>query len=137
MWSQLRTGAEIDPLVVTAWEGDAVPPTVDPPGYPEPDRPVPFFDDDEGLPVGAERRYAWPLGDCGGMWIDAISWVPAVEPDMTDWPIRDVEIDDGPTSFAYGRVTRLAEDAIEFSVEGTDTNVTLTPQTEAPEFSCA
>lgn len=122
--------------LLTVWQGDSVPPTVDPPSYPPAETPVPFFDFEEGLPVGTERRYAWGLGDCGGMYIDQITWVTALEPDTSGWPIRDVEISDGPSSFAYGRVERLAADIIEFSIEQTDIAITLTPRGEDPEYSC-
>jgi len=129
IWSSQLDGNTNDPPTVSRWVGDRLPPLMDPAGYPPPVAPVPFFDPAEGLPVGTERRIAWGLGPCGGLFIDGISWVSAEPPDTTGWPIRKLEISDGPSAAAYGRVTRVAQDLIRFTVEGTDFAVDLAPVT--------
>ncbi len=129
IWSWPFDGNTNDLPTVSRWVGDPIPPLVDPAGYPPPVAPVPLFDPAEGLPVGTERRIVWGLGPCGGLFIDGISWGSAGPPDTTGWPIRKVEISDGPSAVAYGRVTRLAEDSIRFTVEGTDAAVDLAPVT--------
>jgi len=95
-----------------------------------------MYDRDEGLPIGTERRFAWGLGGCGGMYIDDISWITAGEPDTTGWPIEEVQIDDGPSAYAYGRVLRVADDVIEFSIEDTDIVVRFTPRADEPTEVC-
>jgi len=129
IWSWQLDGNTNDPPTVSRWVGDPLPPLIDPTGYPPPVAPVPLFDPTEGLPVGTERRIAWGLGPCGGLFIDGISWASAEPPDTTGWPIRKVQISDGPSAVAYGRVTRLAQDLIRFTVEGTDAAVDLAPVT--------
>ncbi len=115
------------PITIERWTGDPVPSTIDPPDYPPAEQPVPYFDFDEGLPIGTTRRYAWAIGGCGFMYIDDISWIPTTEPDTTGWPIKEVAVDDGPSAYAFGRVERIDEDLIEFTIEDTDTAVSLTP----------
>ncbi len=127
LWNRPLDESGWGPITVNRWTGDPVPPTTDPPDYPAPEQPVPYFDADEGLPVGTEQRYAWPVGGCGYMHIDDIPWAPTDQPDTTDWPIREVAVEDGPSEYAFGRVERLAEDRIQFTIENTNTAVAFTP----------
>lgn len=132
LWRHPRDEA----VEIEYWRGPDVPATVDPPGYDPPAVPVAMYDREEGLPIGTERRFAWGLGGCGGMYIDEISWVPETQPDTTGWPIEEVQIEDGPSGYAYGRVLRVADDLIEFSIEGTEIVVPFAPHADDPEAVC-
>lgn len=117
----------VGPAAVLAWEGDPVPPLRKPEGYSPPAEPVPLYYANEALDVGVERRYAWGLGGCGGMYIDNISWEPTGELNTTGWPLKEVDIIDGPSAYTFGRVTRISEDVIEFQLENQPVTVTLKP----------
>ncbi len=130
IWSGSLDGNPDEPLTVTRWVGDPLPSLTDPAGYPPPVAPIPFFDPAEGLPVGTQRRAVWGLGACGGLFLDGISWAPTGPLDTTGWPILELQISDGPSAVAYGRITRVAEDLIRFTIEGTDIAVDLTPATD-------
>lgn len=121
-------------LQVRRWSGPGLPGLIDPAIIPAPDRPVPLYEGGE-LAVGDERRYELGLGYCGGMYVDGISWVPTEplpDPLPDAWPSRAVEIADGPTGYLYGRITRTAQDRIEFAIEGEGTVATYVPETPDP-----
>lgn len=122
------SGTDRNAWVVFYWSGSGLPSLIDPPSYPPPAAPAPFFDYRVGLEIGDEVRFAWPLGRCGGPYVDDIRWLPTEDPDMRDWPIREVNIIDGPSGYAYGRLRRVAADELEFFIEGSDDVVTLSPQ---------
>jgi len=136
----VRTPAIVDyqapPAVVSIWTGEQPPPTSNPPGYPPPDVPIPMYDPDEGLPAGMQRRIRWGLALCSAMYIDGTIWTADEIPDTARWPLRDPQINDGPTALAYGRVDRVAENMIRFSIENTDISVVLTPSPEGSGSDC-
>lgn len=127
----------LQPERITYWEGVDPPTTLLPEPYPEPSVPVPLVTGSDELVIGEEYRYGWGLGGCGGMWFGDTSWVPTEEPDMVDWPILDVDIADGPSGYALGRITKVATDHIRFWVEGREVEaVDFRPRIEDPEFAC-
>jgi hypothetical protein len=121
---------------ITVWTGSDVPPTQDPLGYDPPNIPVPMVDPGGRLEVGDERRYGWGLGGCGGMYFEEGDWLPVEQPDASEWPVIPFNGADGPTGWALGRVLRVAEDHIQFWIEGDDARHDFRPRVGAPEYSC-
>lgn len=138
LWRNIRDRDEGDERrrTFTVWTGSEPPPTQDPAGYAPPDIPVPVIDSVGVLDVGDERRYGWGLGGCGGMYIDGIDWLPVEEPDTTGWPILPFNGSDGPTGWALGRVLRVADDHIQFWIEGDDVRHDFRPRVGEAEYVC-
>jgi hypothetical protein len=125
---------------VIEWTGPGTPLLVDPEEYPPPDRSVPLFDQDIQLEVGDTVRYPLGLGGCSGLYTGAKSWEPEQplpDPIPSDWPSRTVEIADGPSAYLFGTVTLVADDTIEFGIDGVGTVATFHPRTEEPQYFCA
>lgn len=128
-----------DPQIrITRWTAGSPPPFVDNPDYAAPDIPVPLYDHEQPFDIGDERRYPLGLGGCGGMYVDGQLWEPdspLPSPPPPDWPVRSVQIVDGPEGYVYGRIHRIASDTIEFSIEGLGPVATFRPA-PPPEYVC-
>ncbi|MFN8021857.1 MAG: hypothetical protein U0Q03_10055 [Acidimicrobiales bacterium] len=121
------------------WTGASPPPTVDPAPYEPPDRSVPLVDPSASMSVGQVGRYPLGLGGCAGMYLDGRAWEPEVplpDPPPPTWPVRDVQIADGPTAYVFGTVTKTADDTVEFSVADVGTVAVFHPRTAEPEYAC-
>ena len=59
-------------------------------------------------------------------------------PVTSEWPVQDVDISDGPSAYAYGRIRLEADDELSFIVEGEGVVATFQPRTEpyGPDEIC-
>jgi hypothetical protein len=79
--------------------------------------------------VWGDRLLVAAWGD--DTWVESISWDPDdafTDPWPSDWPVQQVSILDGPSEYVYGRITRVADDEITFSIEEVGPVMTFRPR---------
>jgi hypothetical protein len=127
-------------VTVDEWTGPGLPPFVDPPSYPPPDRSVPLYECcTPQIAIGETYRYPLGIGGCGGLFVGEQRWEPEQplpDPMPTQWPKREVEMADGPQAYLFGTITLVADDTIEFGIEGVGTVATFHPRQDESDIIC-
>jgi len=127
-------------LQLWRWSGVDAPARLVPSAPTTTEPPRPMLERNADLAVGASARVQWYTGGCssglsvGGRVFEVVApGLPAVQP---DWPVRGLQVADGPSMMVLGTVTRVGPDELTFTVEGTDTTIRLVPATK-PSFGCS